>query len=228
VVCNMGAINHIAEEHGLYVIEDAAQAIGVWKATGDFGCLSFHYTKNIQCGQGGALIVKNEQFIEKAEVMMHCGTTKAKMYRGETEGYEWLEVGSQYVLADNLAHWLASELERLKETTTNRQKIWHLYKSKCPVKDKASTVGNGHIFWWFQDKKWPYIRQMRDNGIKISSHYDALHNTLPGKKYGRSTRIWRATDAQNELVKLDTSVSEEEAERTCEVLWGSATTRNIL
>lgn len=228
VVCNMEAINNIASESGLYVIEDAAQAIGNWKVSGDFGCLSFHYTKNIQCGQGGALIVNNPQFIEKAERMMHCGTTKAKFYRGETEGYEWLEVGSQYVMSEYQKDVLETNLAMLAQITAHRQKIWGIYNAAAKP-DKATDPGNGHIFWCLEDNKWPFIRRMRNGGIKISSHYDALHTTIPGKRYGRAgSRIWRAVEAMDNLVKLDTSVTEEEAHRSCEVLWGSATTRNIL
>lgn len=221
VVCDMKPILALADAYGLYVIEDAAQAIGNWTVAGDFGCLSFHYTKNVQCGQGGALIVNNSQFIEKAEMMMHCGTTKAKFYRGETEGYEYLDVGSQYVMSPYQESVLKRNLEKLKETTDRRRDIWAMYRVAFDDGIRANEMGNGHIFWWFMDNKWDYIKQMRDRGIKISSHYDALHTTIPGKKYGRigGFGISRAVEAMDNLVKLDTGVSEEEAKHTCEILW---------
>jgi dTDP-4-amino-4,6-dideoxygalactose transaminase len=224
VVCD----TTVLVESGIHVIEDAAQAIGNWKVSGDFGCLSFHYTKNVQCGQGGALVVNNPEFIEKAEIMMHCGTTKAKFYRGETEGYDWVDVGSQYVMSEHQARALLKNLLRLDEITSYRRSIWNIYDDEF-INGYCFPIGNGHLYWWFEKNKWDYIRKMRECGIKISSHYDALHCTVPGEKYGRRAgRCENSLEAMRLLVKLDTSVTEEEARRACEVLWGNDTIHNIL
>ena len=205
VVAQMDKINDIAQMYGLYVIEDAAQAIGNWKVTGDFGCLSFHSTKNVQCGEGGALIVKNPAFIEKAEILRDCGTTKAKYKRGETSGYDFLEVGSSYLMSEYAAVKLLEELQILPEITARRRKIWNLYHEAL---HSEGTLGNGHIFWMMVDNKWEWLKGKKH----VSSHYDALHSTLPGRKYGRAgSPIIRSTEAMLRLVKLNTGISEQDA-----------------
>lgn len=222
-VCEMPPILELAERFGLYVIEDAAQAIGNWEVFGDFGALSFHYTKNIECGQGGALIVNNAQFIDKAEMTLQCGTDKARMYRGEQNFYSWLDVGTQQIMSEHLAKRLYDQLEQLNEITAQRQLIWNMYHDACTgVPLKAEREGNGHFFWFYKTDKWDYMQRMIQGGIKISSHYEALHNTVPGKKYGRvGGSIVQSLMAEKFLVKLDTSVSKEDALVNSEVLWQS-------
>ena len=221
VLAQMDRINAMAQAHGLYVIEDAAQAFGNWKCTGDFGCLSFHRTKNIECDQGGALIVRNEQFVEAAEMMSQCGTDKAKFYRGEQDSYSWLEVGSQYVMSEHQAKVLKENLSKFVEITEARKRIWEIYyTSASGVCNKATEVGNGHFYWFEYPDKWNWIRQMREKGIKVTSHFEALHTTIPGRKYGRASGpIHNSIRAMQRLVKLDTSVSEDEARIFCEAVW---------
>ncbi len=203
VLADMDCINVIASQKGLYVIEDAAQAIGNWKVSGDFGCLSFHYTKNVSCGQGGALIINNPQFVEKAERMAYCGTTKARFNRGETLGYDWLETGSQYIMADPLKPILLDQLERLEEITAKRKEVWQFYQENIEGTERCVNVGNGHIFWVMRDNKWEWLKTAR-----ATSHYDALHLTIPGRKYGRAGGIInKATDAMKRLVKYNTGLS---------------------
>lgn len=206
VVAEMPMINTIAESYGLYVIEDAAQAIGNWKVSGDFGCLSFHSTKNVQCGEGGALIVKNPAFIEKAEIIRDCGTTKARYKRGETSGYDWLEVGSSYLMSSYTAEHLHEELIRLPEITLKRLERWDFYNKTVDAKEKCTKRSNGHIFWFFVEDKWNWLKEAK--GLKASSHYDALHLTIPGRKYGRAGGfITNSTRAMQKLVKLSTDGS---------------------
>lgn len=228
----MDRIIAIAEKYGLYVIEDAAQAIGNWKIMGDFGCLSFHYTKNIQCGQGGAIVVKNERFLDRVKLMMHCGTDKYKFYNNERDRYDWLTVGSQYIMSEYAAEKLYDELQRIDEITDKRMSIWEIYSRCCPDHGhRAVEIGNGHIFWFDMPDKWAWMTQMRMCGVKVSSHFEALHLTIPGRKYGRAVGpINTATRAMKRLVKLDTSVSEDSALTACEILWPGSTadTRSIL
>ena len=232
VICQMDRIMAIADAHGLYVIEDAAQAIGNWKCLGDFGCLSFHYTKNIECGQGGALIVKNEAFLEKAEQMMHCGTDKLKFYRKEQNFYNWNSIGSQYVMSEHQAKILRINLDVLQSTTEERKRIWAIYERSVPkVSNMASCVGNGHIFWFEMPDKWTWLEEMQEIGIPATSHYDALHLTIPGREYGRAHGpIFNATRAMDRLVKLNTNVRDIDAINYCETIWPGSTvdTRNIL
>ena len=163
--------------------------------------------------------------------MMHCGTTKAQFYRGETNGYEWLDIGSQYVMSEHQAKVLIEQLHRLEEITAHRRYIWSMYEGSCNNIHRAKKIGNGHIFWWLRHDKWPFIAEKKEAGIKISSHYDALHMTIPGRKYGRAGGVIKnAVHAMENLVKLDTSVSEDRALITCEVLWplNTAVTHSIL
>lgn len=208
VIADMAKINQIAKAYGLYVIEDAAQAIGNWQVSGDFGCLSFHSTKNVQCGEGGALIVNNPAFIEPVEIIRDCGTTKAKYRRGETSGYDWLAVGSSFLLSHYAAEKLHEELLRLPEITAHRMKIWDYYSVNVRAANRCVERGNGHIFWVMVDDKWRWLKGKKF----LSSHYDALHLTVPGRKYGRAGGpITKATDAMNRLVKFNTKVTEEDA-----------------
>jgi dTDP-4-amino-4,6-dideoxygalactose transaminase len=204
----------IAEQFGLYVIEDAAQAIGNWKVTGDFGCLSFNHTKNVQCGEGGALIVKNSAFIEKAECLLNFGTTKAKYKRGEVNAWQWLDIGSSYVISSYAAEHLYKELSQLKSITEARKRAWQIYAS-C-LEPKA--IGNGHLYWFEIEDRDNFLSMARRHGA--TSHFDALHMTPPGRKYGRTGGpVERATRAMQRLVKLPTKVTEEEAVRICSTLF---------
>lgn len=220
VVCDMTSINRLADMHGLFVIEDAAQALGNWTVSGDIGCLSFHKTKNVQCGEGGALIVRNPALLERAEIMRDCGTTKAKFRRGESDGYDWVDMGSSYLMSEFQAQYLWTELEQLDRITQHRRKIWQIYKDSCTTPDHSERMGNGHIFWYLDQDKWKTIARFRQMGIKASSHYEALHATVPGRRFGHAgSAIVMATLAMEQLIKLDTSVSEEEAHLSARLLW---------
>jgi dTDP-4-amino-4,6-dideoxygalactose transaminase len=202
-------IYSLAERRGLYVIEDAAQAIGNWTLKGDTGCISFHSTKNIECGEGGALIVQDRYF-EEVELLRDCGTTKAKFKRGESDGYEWLGVGSSYLISEHQAKYLETQLQGVKEVTEKRRRAWAVYAThiKAP---HASRIGNGHIFWFLVDDQRGVITKLREKGLKAASHYEPGHLTPVGRKYGRSVEVCVATDVSRRIVRLNTNVSEEEA-----------------
>lgn len=191
------SVKGIAEQYGLYVIEDAAQAIGNWKVRGDFGCLSFHKTKNIQCGEGGALIVNNPAFVEKAERYISWGTDKARFNRGEIKGWKWYGLGSSYSLSSYAAEHLYQELMDLETITTNRILKWHEYARLYP---SPKHCGNGHLFWMFVDDRDAFLKIN-----KATTHFEALHMTETGRKYGRvGGKIVRATEAMRKLVKFST------------------------
>ena len=200
VVADMAAINHIAQWHGLYVIEDAAQAIGNWKVSGDFGCLSFQEKKNVQIGQGGALIVRNEQFIERAGIYQNMGTDRL-----QKKNWDWVDIGSSYLMSELLADKLHEQLLRLPEITKSRQDRWDVYDSNFhDHKERGRQRGNGHLFWLMVEDKWEWMK----SHLHSSSHFDALHLTIPGRKYGRTGGpIVTATKAMNMLVKLSTDAS---------------------
>jgi dTDP-4-amino-4,6-dideoxygalactose transaminase len=178
VVANMERINQIADSHGLWVIEDAAQAIGNWKVTGHVGCLSFHETKNIKCGEGGALVVRDPQLVEKFEIARDCGTTKAKWRRGETSTWDWISVGQSALMSEHCAKVLEPQLENLDEITESRLRVWDIYNDWI----ESSPRANGHIYWFLaKDRK----RLKESLGISLSSHYEAAHLTDTGRLYGR-------------------------------------------
>lgn len=227
VVGMVELLSAICDRYGLYLIEDAAQAIGNWKVLGDFGCLSFHSKKNVSCGQGGALIVNNPLFIEKAERVGYCGTSWAAYTRDESKEWAWLEMGSKYLLAEPLQGILEEQLLRLDEITEHRKKIWTIYSNACPhpgiAAERAKQCGNGHIFWWLQHHKWDLV------GGDVTSHFEALHATIPGRKYGHvGSNCAESLKAQDMLLKLNTGVSESRALENCEALWGLGFIRNIL
>lgn len=210
VVCDMQSINDIAASYGLYVIEDAAQAIGNWKVSGDFGCLSFHEKKNVQVGQGGALIVRNQDFIDQVSVYQSMGTNRFKK-----PNWDWVGLGSSYLMSERLAELLHVELLKLPKITKSRQERWDYFNSMPTMLDveKATKRGNGHLFWFFVENKWDYL-EAKGSELKATSHFDALHMTIPGRKYGRvGGHITRATKAMRMLVKFDTNVPKTSAER---------------
>lgn len=210
----------LADRHGLYLIEDAAQAIGNWRVTGDFGCLSFHATKNVQCGEGGALVVNNLAFLEKAEQIISWGTDKARFNRGEAKTWNWHGIGSSYGLSRYAAEHLYEELQDLDYITIRRQRAWDVYETCLGGRKR----GNGHLYWFETANRAEFIHMAERVGIKVTRHFDALHMTPPGRKYGRvGGPIERATRAMERLVKLNTNVTEEQAIVTCKTLFPERT-----
>ena len=133
VACEMDAIMKTARDHGVYVIEDAAQGVnakykGAYLGTiGNMGAYSFHETKNFICGEGGAFVSNNAQFAERAEIIREKGTNRAKFYRGEVDKYTWVDVGSSYLPSDMLAAFLYAQLEHMDEISSKRRKIFESY-----------------------------------------------------------------------------------------------------
>ena len=136
VGCEMDAILKIAGRHGVSVVEDNAHGLfakyrGRW--LGSFGCLatqSFHETKNITCGEGGALLINDERFIDRAEIIREKGTNRARFFRGQVDKYSWVDVGSSYVMSDVLAAFLYGQLEKWQEIQAKRRAIWERYDAE--------------------------------------------------------------------------------------------------
>lgn len=205
VACDMGKIMRIAKKHKLRVIEDAAQAIeskykGRYLGTiGDFGCFSFHDTKNITCGEGGALFinVKEKEILEQAEIIREKGTNRTKFFRGEVDKYTWVETGSSYLPSDILAAYLFAQLEQVEKITKLRKKVYNYYKSKLSkyakrgvVKIPTITRGathNAHIFYIVfesQDARNFIMDYFKKNNISAVFHYIPLHSAPRGVKLG--------------------------------------------
>jgi dTDP-4-amino-4,6-dideoxygalactose transaminase len=206
VGCEMKKIIEIAEKHKILVIEDAAQGImskyqdQPLGSFGDLGCISFHETKNIHCGEGGALLINNEKFIERAEIIRDKGTNRSQFFRGQVNKYRWIDIGSSYLPGELTAAFLFAQLEKAKEITADRLSIWYKYYEIFEDLEKSGLVRrpiipesckhNGHIFHLLLDKSFnrdSVLQQMNKLGVNAVFHYQPLHSSPAGKKYGKFT-----------------------------------------
>jgi len=203
VACKMDTIMDIARRHNLLVVEDAAQAImATYKGQalgtiGDFGCLSFHETKNYSMGEGGALLIKDPSYIEKAEILREKGTDRSKYFRGQVDKYRWQDYGSSYLPSDMNAAYLYAQLEVADEINKVRLSRWQQYYDglKC-LEEKGlielpyipeACVQNGHMFYFKlkdMDVRTRLIKHLSDNDILAVFHYIPLHSAPAGEKFG--------------------------------------------
>lgn len=222
VVCEMDAIMDIAKRHNLFVIEDAAQAIqSTYKGRmagsfGQFGCFSFHETKNFSMGEGGALLIRDEDYIEKAEIIREKGTNRSKFHRGQVDKYTWVDFGSSYLPSELNAAYLLAELENSELIFRARMKIWSRYYERLKeLADKGflelpfvpkDCMHNAHMFYIkLEDivKRTEFIDYMKVNGILTVFHYIPLHTAPAGIKYARFSGEDRYTTKESErLVRL--------------------------
>ena len=194
--CDMDKIMKLAQKHGLIVIEDAAQAFGtkykgkLLGTIGHFGCLSFHETKNINCGEGGVLFINDEKYIDRAEIIREKGTNRKKFYKGLVDKYTWVDIGSSYLPSDILSAYLFAQLENSEEILQKRKAIFNSYYellnetlTKLQIiypKTIKNDEGNGHIFYLIFDEKKrrdKFIDQMKSFGIGCVFHYSPLHQS---------------------------------------------------
>lgn len=204
VACEMDTIMQIAARHHLMVVEDAAQAImSTYKGKalgtiGDFGCFSFHETKNYSMGEGGAILINNPEYIERAEILREKGTNRSQFYRGQVAKYNWVDFGDSYLQSDLNAAYLWAQLEVADQINENRLKTWQTYwdaflsyaeegKVILPTIPEEC-VHNAHMFYLkFADleTRQQYIDYMMENEIKAVFHYVPLHSAPAGLKFGR-------------------------------------------
>ena len=203
VSCEMDTITDIAKRHNLLVIEDAAQGImSTYKgkalgSIGDFGCYSFHETKNYSMGEGGALLLKGERYVEQAEIIREKGTDRSKFFRGQVDKYRWVDYGSSYLPSDMNAAYLYAQLEMADEINSYRLNIWNTYYEG--LKDLQSEgilelptvpegcVHNAHMFYIKAkdfDERTKLIAFLKENDILSVFHYIPLHTAPAGMKYG--------------------------------------------
>lgn len=224
VACPMDEIMEIAQEHALVVIEDAAHGVnakykGKYLGTiGDFGCYSFHETKNYVCGEGGALLINSgdSRIIERAEVIREKGTNRSKFHRGEVDKYTWVDVGSSYLPSDILMAFLYAQLEKLDEIQNLRLKVWNAYynglnpyeaegKIQLPiVPDYAEH--NAHLFYvLFNDEpiRDRVMNKLKEKGINAVFHYVPLHSSPVGRGLGyRKEDLPVTEDISRRLLRL--------------------------
>jgi len=204
VSCDMDNIMAIADKYKLWVMADAAQCMGSFydgKPLGSFGHLSafsFHDTKNIVCGEGGALIINDPSFVKRAEIIRDKGTNRKSFFRGEVDKYSWVDLGSSYLLSEFSAAYLLSQLESLEEITYNRIQIWNYYQEELEeFEDKGLlrrpvipdyTQHNAHIYYMIfpTEKASDDLKSFLNcKGVMASTHYVPLHSSDAGRKFGR-------------------------------------------
>jgi len=217
VACEMDTIMDIAKRHHLLVIEDAAQGImSTYKgqalgAIGDFGCFSFHETKNYSMGEGGALLIKDPQYVEEAEIIREKGTNRSKFYRGQIDKYTWVNYGSSYLPSDMNAAYLWAQLELADQINEKRLSLWNHYRELLtPLKEKGyielptvpeGCVHNAHMFYIKAkdlEERTRLIDFLKKNEIWSVFHYIPLHTAPAGMKFGEFHGEDRYTTKESE------------------------------
>lgn len=201
VACDMDILSQICKDHNLILIEDAAQAVGsTWRGRplggiGDFGAYSFHATKNISCGEGGALLINDDRYLHPAEIIWEKGTNRLQYVRGEVNSYDWIDKGSSFLPSEITASLLEASLRSIDEKTSKRLEAWNYYHNclydlqesgyiKLPfVPDYAKH--NGHVYHIRYEKSDELRNLLEEDGISVSPHYRPLHLSTAGKRYGR-------------------------------------------
>lgn len=204
VACEMNKILEIAKKHNLKVIEDAAQGVmakynGKYLGTiGDMGCYSFHETKNYSMGEGGAIVFKDNTYVEDAEIIREKGTNRSKFYRGQIDKYTWVEFGSSYLPSDMNAAYLWPELKVAEKINNNRLKTWNYYNDNLKELEEKGYIErpyipkecehNAHMYYIKAkdlEERTKLIDFLKKNGIQTVFHYIPLHTAPAGIKYGR-------------------------------------------
>jgi dTDP-4-amino-4,6-dideoxygalactose transaminase len=236
VACEMDTIMSIAERHQLMVIEDAAQALlSSYKGRplgtiGHFGCLSFHETKNIISGEGGAILINDERHIERAEIIREKGTNRSRFFRGEVDKYTWVDIGSSFLPSELVSAFLYAQLEHADEITAKRCHICSAYTKQLLPLEKVGRLrlpnfdvdSNGHMYYVILDSlgtRTKLISYLKSKGIAPVFHYVPLHSSPAGLKFGRVGSSMEMTDNLSErLVRLPLhfEMSSEDIVRICE------------
>lgn len=222
VGCEMDAIMEIAHRHDVAVVEDNAHGIfGKYrgKNLGTFGCLatqSFHETKNISCGEGGALLINDPQYIERAEVIREKGTNRSRFFRGQVEKYTWVDIGSSYLPSDMLAAFLYAQLEAREAIQTRRQRIWQFYDDhltewaeqygvRLPIVPEHCEQAY-HMYYMLMpslEERRALISHLKDQGILSVFHYLPLHLSKMGRDFGGEEGDCPVTeDVSDRLLRL--------------------------
>ena len=240
VSCEMDAIMDLASEYNLRIVEDAAQGImSLYKgrplgSIGDFGCYSFHETKNYSMGEGGALLIADEKHNEPAEVLREKGTNRSRFFRGQVDKYTWVGYGSSYLPSDLNAAYLWAQLERADDINENRLAIWNRYYHafvdladqeiiSLPVVPKEC-VHNAHMFYMKcrgLSERTALIAYLRDRDVQSTFHYIPLHSAPAGRKFGRFAGDDVYTTAESErIVRLPMyyGLAEEDQDRVIEAV----------
>ena len=238
VACEMDTIMEVARKDNLIVIEDAAQGVmSTYKGRalgtiGDFGCYSFHETKNYSMGEGGALVINNPEYNERAEILREKGTNRSKFFRGQVDKYTWVDFGDSYLPSELNAAYLWAQLCAADEINENRMASWNQYYQELKGLEESGRielpvipegcVHNAHMFYIKcrdLEERTSFISYMKEEGILTVFHYIPLHSAPAGLKYGRfSGKDLYTTKESERLVRLPMyyGLEQEKIEFICE------------
>jgi len=196
IACDMVKLKEIADKHSIFLIEDAAQAVDSYHENrplggiGHLGAMSFHETKNISCGEGGLLIINDDRFIKRAEIIREKGTNRSAFFRGEIDKYSWVDIGSSFLPSEILAAYLYAQLEAMDDIQAKRKAIWDTYYQNLAILQQERKVAlpqlppyainNGHIFYLIcknLETRTGFISHMKANQVQTPFHYVALHDS---------------------------------------------------
>ena len=222
VACEMDTIMDIARRHNLLVIEDAAQGVmATYKgkalgAIGHMGTLSFHETKNITSGEGGALLINDPKLAERAEIIREKGTNRSQFFRGQVDKYTWVDLGSSYLPGEIIAAFLWAQMEEAESITKNRLDIWNQYHEAFIPIERAEKLRrpiisegcqhNAHMYYILLDsleKRTALMARLKEEKVSSVFHYVPLHNSPAGLKYGRvHGQMIHTEDLSDRLLRL--------------------------
>src|SRR5450830_578762 len=213
VACEMNTIMDIANRHNLLVIEDAAQGImSTYKgralgAIGHLGCYSFHETKNVISGEGGALLINDDRFVERAEIIREKGTNRSSFFRGQVDKYTWVDIGSSYLPGEIIAAFLWAQMEEAEAITQKRLGIWQQYHDALAPLEVSGVLRrpvipadcqhNAHMYYVLLEtleKRTQLISEFKRQDVAAVFHYVPLHSSPAGKKYGRVSGVMTNTE----------------------------------
>jgi dTDP-4-amino-4,6-dideoxygalactose transaminase len=240
VSCEMDSIIAIAKRHNLAIIEDAAQGVmASYKgralgAIGELGSFSFHETKNIISGEGGALLVNDPAMVSRAEIIREKGTDRERFFRGEIDKYTWQDLGSSFLPSEMIAAFLWAQLEEAERITRERLAIWDRYHAMLAPLEQSGLVRrpiipancqhNGHIYYVLLAPgidRQAVLRELKNNGISAVFHYVPLHSAPAGLRFGRADGGLQLTTSLSErLIRLPmwVGLGENQQQRVCDVL----------
>jgi dTDP-4-amino-4,6-dideoxygalactose transaminase len=235
VSCEVDSLRAIADKHKLLLIEDAAQAIGSTYhgrpvgSDGHIAALSFHETKNVICGEGGALLINDDRFAERAEIIWEKGTNRSQFFRGQVDKYTWVDVGSSYLPSELNAAFLMAQLEEMDSILRRRLAIWDRYHECFAGLESRGVVRrpfvpqhcnhNAHMYYLIFESlavRSAVIERLRSVGVQAVFHYIPLHSAPAGKKYGRAHGDLSTTgDISDRLLRLPLYAGMTESDVDC-------------
>jgi dTDP-4-amino-4,6-dideoxygalactose transaminase len=237
VACELDMLAAIAKRHGVIMIEDAAQGISSFYrdrplgTVGDLGCISFHETKNLICGEGGALLINRPDWVERAEVIQEKGTDRSRFLRGQIDRYTWVDLGSSFLMSEINAAFLWAQIQHSKEILARRMAIWSGYhaglapleatemlRRPCIPVDRSHNAHMYYVLLDNQERRGRLIATLTEQNIQAVFHYIPLHSSPAGERYGRVDGSLSVTDEMSErLLRLPfwVEMSEAEIERVC-------------